>query len=165
MSVDSGEPEPPSPGQPRSAGPRDASDGPVSGRSRRQRRKQSARRAGRRWFGGRYSTVTITFGSLAVLLALVLAAGSLTVYMKYREVWDSINHVNVSGDLRGKRPPADPDAMNILLIGSDSRSGENGKIGGKSAAVATNTARIGTTAQSVPMYAATIDTIGRLPGT
>jgi LCP family protein required for cell wall assembly len=130
MSVDSGEPEPPSPGQPRSAGPRDASDGPVSGRSRRQRRKQSARRAGRRWFGGRYSTVTITFGSLAVLLALVLAAGSLTVYMKYREVWDSINHVNVSGDLRGKRPPADPDAMNILLIGSDSRSGENGKIGG-----------------------------------
>jgi LCP family protein required for cell wall assembly len=74
--------------------------------------------------------VTITFGSLAVLLALVLAAGSLTVYMKYREVWDSINHVNVSGDLRGKRPPADPNAMNILLIGSDSRSGENGKIGG-----------------------------------
>jgi|HubBroStandDraft_5_1064220.scaffolds.fasta_scaffold15626_2 LCP family protein required for cell wall assembly len=129
MSVDSGDPEP-SPQQPADLGPRDGSGRSASGRSRRQRKKPSARRPGRRWIGGRYSTVTVAFGSLAVLLALVLTAGSLAVYMKYREVWDSINHVNVSADLHGKRPPADPNAMNILLIGSDSRTGENGKIGG-----------------------------------
>jgi len=37
----------------------------------------------------------------------------------------------VSGDLHGaSRPPADPNAENILLIGSDTRVGVNGQIGG-----------------------------------
>jgi LCP family protein required for cell wall assembly len=69
-------------------------------------------------------------GSLAGLVALALVGGSLFAYVKYREVWDSIDHVDVSNDLGSKRPPADPHALNILLIGSDSRSGRNGKIGG-----------------------------------
>ncbi len=93
----------------------------------------SSRSAGKR--GGRRpakrrSAGTVVLGSLAILVAVVVAGGSLVAYMKYRSVWDGINRVNVSGDLTGKRPPNDPNAMNILLIGSDSRSGKNGAIGG-----------------------------------
>jgi LCP family protein required for cell wall assembly len=71
---------------------------------------------------------------LAGLLAVVLVGGALAVYAKYRSVWDGIKRVDVSGDLKGKRPPVDPNALNILVIGSDSRSGANGKIGAGSAA-------------------------------
>jgi LCP family protein required for cell wall assembly len=67
---------------------------------------------------------------LAVLLAVVVVGGSLAAYAKYRALWDGIGRVNVQGDLTGKRPPADPNALNILVIGSDSRAGVNGKIGG-----------------------------------
>jgi LCP family protein required for cell wall assembly len=66
----------------------------------------------------------------AGVLALALVGGSLYAYMKYRQIWDSISKVNVSQDLQGHRPPQDPHALNLLLIGSDSRSGVNGKIGG-----------------------------------
>jgi LCP family protein required for cell wall assembly len=68
---------------------------------------------------------------MASVVALALVCGSLFLYVRYREIWDSVQHVGVTGDLRGtKRPPEDKNAMNILLIGSDSRSGVNGKIGG-----------------------------------
>ncbi len=73
----------------------------------------------------------MVLGSLAALMAVVLVGGSLAVYAKYRTVWDGINRINVSGDLEGNRPPADPHALNILLIGSDSRAGVNGRIGGR----------------------------------
>ncbi|HUZ25919.1 MAG TPA: LytR family transcriptional regulator, partial [Streptosporangiaceae bacterium] len=70
-------------------------------------------------------------GILAGAVALALVGGSLFAYVKYREVWDSIKRVDVSGDLRQiKQPPTDPHAINILLIGSDSRAGVNGNIGG-----------------------------------
>src|SRR6185437_13255528 len=45
-----------------------------------------------------------------------------------RDFWDGINRVGVHEP--GKRPPKFGDAMNILLIGSDSRSGRNRKLGG-----------------------------------
>jgi LCP family protein required for cell wall assembly len=71
-------------------------------------------------------------GVLAGVVALALVGGSLVAYAKYREVWDSIKRVDVSADVGGAhQPPVDPNAMNVLLIGSDSRSGVNGKIGGK----------------------------------
>jgi LCP family protein required for cell wall assembly len=71
-------------------------------------------------------------GILAAAVALVLVGGSLYAYAKYREVWDSIKRVDVSGDLNQiKEPPADPNAINVLLIGSDSRAGINGAIGGR----------------------------------
>jgi LCP family protein required for cell wall assembly len=79
----------------------------------------------------RHSATTLILGSLAVVVAVVLVSGSLVVYAKYRTVLDGIKRVDVSGDLKGKRPPADPNALNLLLIGSDSRAGRNGKIGGK----------------------------------
>jgi LCP family protein required for cell wall assembly len=68
---------------------------------------------------------------MAGVLVLAVVSGSLVAYAKYRVVYDSIGRVDVSGDLNGiKQPPVDPNAINILLIGSDSRSGVNGQIGG-----------------------------------
>lgn len=132
---DPGEPESPAPEQP--DGTRSGPAEPVTrpGRNRqspgRTRPTAVPRRPARRWIGGRYSTSAITLGGLATLLAVVLVGASLTVYAKYREVWDSINKVDVSADLHFKRPPADPNAINLLLIGSDSRVGRNGSIGGR----------------------------------
>jgi LCP family protein required for cell wall assembly len=74
----------------------------------------------------------LILGSVAVVVALALAGGSLAAYAKYRSVWDGITRVNVQSDLGTKRPPVDPKAQNILVIGSDSRSGINGAIGGRS---------------------------------
>jgi LCP family protein required for cell wall assembly len=69
--------------------------------------------------------------SVAILVAVVVAGGSIAAYLTYREVWDGIKRIDVSADLNGSGlPPLDPNAINLLLIGSDSRSGENGKIGG-----------------------------------
>jgi LCP family protein required for cell wall assembly len=85
----------------------------------------------RRRPGRRIKTSTAVLASLAVLLAVVLGGGVLAIYLKYRSAWDGIARVDVSGDLHtGKRPPADPNAENILLIGSDTRVGVNGQIGG-----------------------------------
>ena len=80
--------------------------------------------------GRRLKTSTAVLASLAVLLAVVVGGGILTVYLKYRAAWDGIARVDVSGDLHAvSRPPADPNAENILLIGSDTRVGVNGQIG------------------------------------
>jgi LCP family protein required for cell wall assembly len=90
-----------------------------------------AARRGRQGGGRGHSKSKVILGSLAVVVALALAGGSLAAYLKFRGVWDGIERVNVSADLTGKRPPADPHALNILLIGSDTRVGANGKIGGQ----------------------------------
>jgi LCP family protein required for cell wall assembly len=73
---------------------------------------------------------TLILVTLSVVVALVVAGGSLAAYAKYRSVWDGIKRVDVEGDLQTKRPPVDPNAQNILLIGSDGRAGVNGAIGG-----------------------------------
>jgi LCP family protein required for cell wall assembly len=94
---------------------------------------QESRRGGRRRTGGprRLTTGMVASRATAGLVALTLVCASLFIYVKYREIWDSIKRVDVSGDLKGARPPIDPNAMNILLIGSDTRHGKNGKIGGR----------------------------------
>jgi len=60
---------------------------------------------------------------VSILVVAVLAA-----YVKYRSFWDSIKRVDVTG-LIGKQPPKYNNAVNILLIGSDTRTGQGG-IGG-----------------------------------
>jgi LCP family protein required for cell wall assembly len=53
---------------------------------------------------------------------VIIVGGLLTAYVKYRTVYDSIHRVAIS-DL-GKRPPVySTSSMNILMFGSDSRSG------------------------------------------
>jgi LCP family protein required for cell wall assembly len=54
-------------------------------------------------------------------LVLVVVAGGLFGYAKYREIWDGIHH-DVVSDL-GDRPPKYNNAENILVFGSDSRAG------------------------------------------
>jgi len=55
---------------------------------------------------------------------VVLVAASLAAYAAYRNVIDGVRHINVA-NLLGKRPPQyDTSAMNILVIGSDSRAGD-----------------------------------------
>jgi LCP family protein required for cell wall assembly len=78
--------------------------------------------------GRRIQTSTAILASLAVLLAVVVGGGALAVYLKYRAAWNGIARVNVSGDLhKVSRPPADPNAENILVIGSDTAVGVNGE--------------------------------------
>jgi LCP family protein required for cell wall assembly len=84
--------------------------------------------------GRKHSRSTLILGTLAVFVAVVLAGGTLAAYVKYRAVWDGIKRIDIQGDLTYNRPPVDPNAQNILIIGSDSRAGRNGKIGGGTAA-------------------------------
>lgn len=82
-----------------------------------------------RLFGvGLYSTKSLLTGWSAIGVTFVLVMGTLYGYVKYRDLWDGISRVNVAEP--GNRPPKFGDAMNILLIGSDSRSGRNRKLGG-----------------------------------
>ena len=88
-------------------GPGGPGDGPQPGRSRRRKIL--------RW--------------TSVVTTLVLVAASLAAYAAYRNVVDGIRQVDVS-HLLGKRPPQySTAAMNILVIGSDSRAGTNGQFG------------------------------------
>jgi len=90
---------------------------------RRSRRRQQPRsRRSRQPFGKRIAAWT-SIGLVAVLVVGVLAA-----YVKYRSFWDSIKRVDVTG-LIGNQPPKYNNAENILLIGSDTRTGQDG-IGG-----------------------------------
>jgi LCP family protein required for cell wall assembly len=78
----------------------------------------------------RRSPVAIGLACLAVVVAVSCVGGAVFAYAKYRQVWDGIKRINVSADLKGPRPHEDPNALNLLVIGSDSRAGKNGKIGG-----------------------------------
>jgi LCP family protein required for cell wall assembly len=95
------------------------------------RRRNSRRRD---WRGGQGRSGVTHLGLAgrvtAGCLAFALVGGSLFAYVKYRQIWDSIQKVDVSRDVSGPRPFEDPHALNLLLIGSDSRKGKNGKIGG-----------------------------------
>ncbi|HUD80072.1 MAG TPA: LCP family protein [Streptosporangiaceae bacterium] len=84
---------------------------------------QGSARTGR----GTRSAWKRVFGWVAAALALVLVVASLSAYLKFRSVWDSIHRVTVTG--LGPQPPKFTSAMNILLIGSDSRAGANRKFG------------------------------------
>src|SRR5258705_8660570 len=75
-----------------------------------------------------YSFGMMLVGWMAIGLAVILVGGTLYGYVKYRNVLDGINTEVIHG--QGKRPPKLNNALNILVIGSDNRSGRNGKIGG-----------------------------------
>lgn len=64
----------------------------------------------------------------AACLVAAALAGALAAYVRYQDVWHSIKRIHVT-DL-GERPAAYGTAsLNILLIGSDSRSGRNARFG------------------------------------
>jgi LCP family protein required for cell wall assembly len=61
---------------------------------------------------------------VAVAAVVIVAAGTLTAYLKYRAIYDSITRVPVPATALGHRPPAySTNSLNILVYGSDSRTG------------------------------------------
>jgi anionic cell wall polymer biosynthesis LytR-Cps2A-Psr (LCP) family protein len=66
-------------------------------------------------------------GWLSAVVALLLVTASLAVYARYRGIWNSIHRVAITG--LGPQPPQYTRALNILLIGSDSRGGANRTFG------------------------------------
>jgi len=79
------------------------------------------RRTGHAWFWR-------VFGWISVFITVVIVSASLVAYAEWRHLLGNIQRENVSG-LLGKRPPKFNSAMNILLIGSDSRAGTNAAFG------------------------------------
>ena len=64
---------------------------------------------------------------IAAALVVVLVGGVLTAYAVYRDVFSKIHQVNVTG--LGDRPRSFNNALNILVIGSDTRRGKNSRFG------------------------------------
>jgi LCP family protein required for cell wall assembly len=61
---------------------------------------------------------------VAIATVVLLAAGTLTAYLKYRAVYDSITRVTVNPGELGHRPPQySTTSDNILVYGVDSRAG------------------------------------------
>jgi LCP family protein required for cell wall assembly len=66
-------------------------------------------------------------GWVAAVVAVVLVGGALTAYAVYRDVFGKIHQVTVTG--LGHRPRGYNHALNILVIGSDTRRGKNSRFG------------------------------------
>ena len=61
---------------------------------------------------------------VAVAAVVIVTAGTLTAYLKYRAVYDSITRITVPGQALGHRPPVySTSSLNILVYGVDSRAG------------------------------------------
>ncbi len=125
----------------RNARPDDTGDWDASGRSRRGRGRsdpwepsgRGSRRSAlpseppsrTRRILGRHPVVSV----LAILATLTITFVSLSAYAAFRNVYDSIHHITVTSRELGKRPPKLNGSENILIIGSDSRSGTHGRYG------------------------------------
>ena len=61
---------------------------------------------------------------VAAAAVVVVTAGTLTAYLKYRAVYDSITRIPVPSTALGHRPPVySTNSLNILVYGDDSRAG------------------------------------------
>jgi LCP family protein required for cell wall assembly len=61
---------------------------------------------------------------VAVGAVVIVAAGTLSAYLKYRAIYDSINRITVPSTALGDRPPVySTNSLNILVYGDDSRAG------------------------------------------
>lgn len=99
---------------------------PVS--SARTGRGPGGRPNGTRHGLGRLGSHPVASG-VAIFATLVLVGVSLAAYAAYRNVYDSIQHDNVTAAMLGKRPPKLNGALNVLVVGSDSRKGTHGRYG------------------------------------
>ncbi|WP_433476611.1 LCP family protein [Spirillospora sp. CA-142024] len=68
-------------------------------------------------------------GWVSIVLSVVLVGGSLTFYGFWRRLDGQIDRENVDGRLGENRPAKLNNSLNILLMGSDSRAGENARYG------------------------------------
>jgi LCP family protein required for cell wall assembly len=74
----------------------------------------------------------VVLGVAAILATIIVVSTSLVAYARYRTVYSSIKRVSVSSAELGKHRPPYTAALNILIIGSDSRAGTNGAFGNAS---------------------------------
>ena len=65
-------------------------------------------------------------GTAAILATVLVVSTSLVAYARWRTVYGSIKRVAVSSADLGKHRPPYTAALNILVLGSDSRAGSNG---------------------------------------
>jgi LCP family protein required for cell wall assembly len=93
----------------------------IGGRGRRSDAVGAGGRPPRRPGRKRRPVALVVTAWISGVLVVVVVAGALVGYVKYREVWDGIHHDAVTG--LGKRPPKYNNALNILVFGSDSRVG------------------------------------------
>ncbi len=82
----------------------------------------------RRGGGGGRSGLGIG-GWISVVLTCVLVIGTLTAYKVYRSTIGLINRGASTDDLDKNRPVNETGAINVLLVGSDTRAGDNKKYG------------------------------------
>jgi LCP family protein required for cell wall assembly len=95
----------------------------------RRRRTGSSQRTRRSALaGGKRVTREKVLGWTSIAVTVVLVAAVLGAYFNVRSKLDSIGRITVADT--GHRPPRYTNAVNILLLGSDSRSGRNARIGG-----------------------------------
>ncbi|MEW9527109.1 LCP family protein [Microbispora sp. NPDC049125] len=92
-------------------------DGPPTEGSKRRR----SGGGGRRGLG--------VLGWISVGLTAVLVIGTLTAYKVYRNAYDLIVRGASTDDLDKSRPVNATGAINVLLVGSDTRAGDNKKYG------------------------------------
>ncbi|NRQ36937.1 LCP family protein [Nonomuraea sp. NN258] len=68
---------------------------------------------------------------VSIATTSLMVAGSLTAYTVYRDAFGAINQKSVKEDILNPRPP-DTGALNVLLVGSDTRAGKgNARYGQK----------------------------------
>jgi LCP family protein required for cell wall assembly len=60
---------------------------------------------------------------VSIGLTTVMVAGALTAYTTYRDAFGNINQKSVKEDIINPRPP-ETGALNVLLVGSDTRAGQ-----------------------------------------
>lgn len=73
-------------------------------------------------------------GWVAIGVTAFLVATGLTAYAAYQRLYGNISHIDPKGQLGDHRPPKIGDAVNVLVIGSDSRAGANGAYGNEAGA-------------------------------
>ncbi|KIH97016.1 transcriptional regulator [Streptomonospora alba] len=79
---------------------------------------------------GRAARKSLSVGGwIAVLTTAVVIGTSLTAYAAYYDIYGNIEQQNINTDAFGDRPSRVEGAMNIMVIGSDIRTGENGEYG------------------------------------
>ncbi|WP_062438129.1 LCP family protein [Herbidospora daliensis] len=83
--------------------------------------------------GGRAKVGLGAFGWVSIVLTTLMVAGSLTAYTVYRRTLGNIQTTNVNDLLGENRPENQTGALNVLLVGSDTRQGDNARYGQKAA--------------------------------
>ncbi|GIH72281.1 LCP family protein [Sphaerimonospora thailandensis] len=71
------------------------------------------------------------WGWVSIVMTTVLAAGTLTAYKTYRSTMDLISREKSTDEIDKNRPENQTGAINVLLVGSDSRAGDNKRYGQK----------------------------------